>query len=131
MTNNPYASPATDIGPSEEAALRPGDRTLAGIARPTFVAWERLRVIYVILLAVLTVSLAGSSITRIRTIVVILEGAIIANVCYFAGPIGETYVRWLGYDGKWLRGFLFVAGTLFTAILAVVAMAGTLLPDQN
>jgi hypothetical protein len=58
------------------------------------------------------------------------EGAVIANVLYFAGPFGETYARWLGYDGKMIRWFLFAAGTTLTAILAVAAIASTWNPDD-
>ncbi|MCC7336402.1 MAG: hypothetical protein IT422_15035 [Pirellulaceae bacterium] len=48
-----------------------------------------------------------------------------------AGPILETYVRWLGYDRKWVRWFLFAGGTVLTAILALISLASGLIPDQN
>ncbi len=63
--------------------------------------------------------------------VLIAEGAIVANLCYFAGPIIETYVRWLGYDRKWVRWFLFVGGTVLTGMLAIATMAFMFLPDQD
>ncbi len=106
-------------------------QTLGGIAKWTFLAWERLRVIYIILLGLLTLLLAGPELLRLRTMVMVVEGAIVANICYFAGPIIEIYVRWLGYRGKWLRWFLFISGTLVSAVLAIAAMASMLLPNQN
>ncbi|MEO8270952.1 MAG: hypothetical protein ABI557_14610, partial [Aureliella sp.] len=68
---------------------------------------------------------------KLRTIILIIEGAIVANACYFAGPITETYVRWLGYEGKWIRWFLFLGGTLLTAILAVETMLTVFHAEQG
>lgn len=103
-----------------------------------FIAWERLRVVYVVLLGVFTIVLAipgviynGSQLLTFRGLIMIAEGAIVANVCFFAGPILETYVRWLGYDRKWVRWFLFAGGTVLTAILALISLASGLIPDQN
>lgn len=127
MPENPYTSPTSDASDSVQAV----PQTLGVIAKSTFLAWERLRVIYIILLGLLTLLLAGPELLRLRTMVMIVEGAIVANVCYFAGPTMETYVRWLGYRGKWLRWFLFISGTLVSAVLAIAAMASMLLPNQN
>lgn len=127
MPENPYSSPTSDASDPAHAA----PQTLAVIAKSTFLAWERLRVIYIILLGLLTLLLAGPELLRLRTMVMVVEGAIVANLCYFAGPIIEAYVRWLGYRGKWLRWFLFISGTLVSAVLAIAAMASMLLPNQN
>ena len=100
--------------------------------------WERLRVLYIALLGALTVFLAmpgvihnGSQLFTFRGMFILVEGAIIANICYFAGPTVETYVRWLGYDRKWVRWILFIGGTLLTAMLAIVSIAEALLPNPN
>ena len=127
--DNPYSSPTVDTLSTVEAAKSVSDRTLHNIARKTFLAWERLRIIYIVLLGLLTLLLAGSSLVRFRTIVMIVEGAIIANVAFFAGPTVETYLGWLGYEGKWVRWFLFVGGTLLTMLLAVATMASKFVPD--
>ena len=82
------------------------------------------------MLGMLTLLLAGPNIQQFRTLMLIAEGAIVANICYFAGPIVETYVRWLGYDGKWVRWFLFVGGTSLTAVLAFASLASLFLPAQ-
>jgi hypothetical protein len=131
MTTNPYATTSLESG--DPAAL-PGsaDRaSLMEILRQTFLAWERLRIVYIALLALLTLLLAGQNLLRIQTLVMIVEGAIVANVCFFAGPITESYIHWLGYEGKWVRWFLFIAGTFLTAILAIAGFATVFLPNQN
>ncbi len=87
--------------------------------------------VFIVMLGLLTLLLAGPNLTKLRTLVMIAEGAIVANLCYFAGPITETYVRWLGYERKWVRWFLFVGGTMLTGILAIVTMASMFLPDQD
>ncbi|WP_144058793.1 hypothetical protein [Rhodopirellula sp. SWK7] len=131
MTGNPYASPVPGPDMDRNESHLPADVTLGGIARPVFLAWERLRVVYVVLLGAFTLLLVGSGIFRMPMLVRIGEGAIAANLCFFAGPVVETYVRWLGYRGKMLRWFLFVSGVLLSMILVIATLAGVLLPDQN
>ncbi|QDV47170.1 hypothetical protein Enr13x_70790 [Stieleria neptunia] len=133
MTKNPYSTPLFDASSAtaDSQAASTKSLSLGSIAKSTFLAWERLRLIFVVVLGLLTLLLAGPDLTKLRTLVLIAEGAIIANVCFFAGPIIETYVRWLGYDRKWVRWFLFVGGTMLTAMLAVATMASIFLPDQN
>lgn len=133
MPDNPYSSPTPDT-PSETAASplsADSIPTLGEIAKQTFLAWEKLRIAYIVSLGLLTVLLAGPNLTNLRTLIMITEGAIVANVCYFAGPVTETYVRWLGYDRKWVRWFLFGGGLLLTALLVFATMASMLLPDQD
>jgi hypothetical protein len=132
MPDNPYSSPSNDISPDTTAALPPSEssNSLAAIAKATFLAWERLRILFIVVLGLVTVLLAGRNIATLRTLVLIAEGAIFANICYFAGPVVETYVRWLGYEGKWVRWFLFAGGTTLTAILAAATMGSMFLPDD-
>lgn len=133
MKDNPY-SPTTTAA-FDEARMRspesPAFTSLGSLAKPIFLAWERLRIVFVIVLGVLTLLLAGANITEFRSLMLIAEGAIVANVCYFAGPVIETYICWLGYNGRWVRWVLFIGGTLLTAVLAVATMASMFLPDQN
>ena len=56
-----------------------------------------------------------------------IVGAVIANICYFAGPILETYITWLGYRGRWLRIVLFVLGTLLSCTLALIVLIDVLM----
>lgn len=60
----------------------------------------------------------------------IIVGAVVANVAYFAGPTIETYIRWLGYERMWPRWLMFGSGTLLSIVLAVGVLATALLPSQ-
>lgn len=122
-SDNPYSAPLETPHPIA-ADSKPG-RSFGEIARATFLAWEKLRVFYVMALVVGTCLGAAFEFPSdwAELILVIFAGAITANVAYFAGPIIETYVTWLGYRGTWLRKSLFVAGTLFAFMLSVGTVA--------
>lgn len=130
MSSNPYSAPPTlDTTPPPNAAVSP--RTLSEIARTTFLAWEKLRIVYVGLLGLWTLLLCGRAIVDIDLLIMIVLGGIFSNFCFFAGPILETYVRWLGYKGYLLRWILFSSGTLLTMIAATIALSSHLLPAPN
>ena len=132
MTENPYLSPS-DVPPATTPATDDkANPALLTIARQTFLAWEKLRVVYVAILAVITILLiAPSGFLSRRLLLLTAEGAVVANTAYFAGPIVETYIKWLGYDRAWPRWVMFAAGTLLSIILAVGTLASGLLPDQD
>ena len=65
-----------------------------------------------------------------NTLRLIIEGAVVANFAYFAGPTVETYVRWLGHERMWPRWLMFGSGTLLSIVLAVGVLATALLPSQ-
>lgn len=60
----------------------------------------------------------------------IVFGAVVANVLYFAGPIVDTYIRWLGYKHSWPRWTMFVGGTLLSIVFAIGLLSIHLLPNQ-
>lgn len=128
MSENPYSiSEISDPAASSSSE----DAALMTIARKTFLAWEKLRVIYVVLLGIWTLILVGPfGLTNLPTLRLIVLGAVLANVLYFAGPTIETYIRWLGYRRLWPRVLMFLGGTLLSMILATAALALTMLPDQ-
>jgi len=131
MPDNPYtATPTTSLeSPTEPEGAH---RSLLATARRVFLAWEKLRIAYVIILALITLLLIGvSGILNLRLLRLIIMGAVAANVAYFAGPTIETYVRWLGYNKIWPRWFMFIGGTLFSIFLAIGLLATELLPDQT
>jgi len=130
MTENPYSTPLSETTSNPGSGPAAGSTTLGSIAKTTFLAWERLRIPFVIILGLLTLSLAGRNLLEPRALSVIVVCAVFANLCFFAGPIVETYVRWLGYEQKWVRWFLFVGGTLLSALLAVATLASMFLPNQ-
>jgi len=124
---NPYSSPTTTSKFADDIAVQLEQNTsLTTLARRIFLAWERLRILYIALLALLTLVLAGTQIFEPEMLALVVGGAIVSNVCYFAGPIVETYITWLGYDGKRIRWLLFAGGTLMTAMVAYMSIATTL-----
>jgi len=125
MLDNPYSSPTAASGAENVVAVET-TTSLATIARRIFLAWERLRILYIGLLGLLTLIVAGTQILEPEILFLVVGGAIISNVCYFAGPIAETYITWLGFEGAWLRWLLFIGGTLMTAIVAVVSLTTAL-----
>lgn len=95
-------------------------------AKAIFRQWERRRPIYNIVLVVvssLALPLAGASIRMPWFWMDVLAGAIFANVCFFAGPILESYLDWLGRRPRRLAVVLFVAGTVLASLLAVICIA--------
>lgn len=52
--------------------------------------------------------------------------AIGANACFFAGPLAEAYLRWLGLEGRWIGRCLFVLG-LAVAVPLTLAVLSVLL----
>ncbi|TWT92412.1 hypothetical protein [Stieleria varia] len=127
--SNPYAPPTETVETSQRA-------TLPEVAKPIFLIWEKLRLIYIAVLGMIT---AGALVMhQISTPVTgkemqealgaVLFGAIFANLCYFAGPVIETYITWLGYRGLALRWALFITGTAFAGLLALVTIGFTLSP---
>ena len=126
MTINPYSSSSLETPSEEVVPTATHSQTLVEIVKTTFLAWERLRIIYVLLLGILTVVLVGPQPIHIPIVIVIAGGAVLANLCYFAGPILESYVRWLGYRGIGLRWFLFIGGTLLTAMLEIALLGARL-----
>lgn len=127
---NPYSTPLPEPAcqPNERPTV--SQRSLGEIARRVFLSWEKLRVVFIMALSLLTALLTGPDLLRWRVLLFVIEGAVLANLAYFAGPIVETYVCWLGYDRKWVRWFLFVSGTLFTAFLCIGELSFVLHPAQ-
>ncbi len=129
MTQNPYTATTTFSRAIPESEVV--QTSLLAIARSVFLAWEKLRIAYVILLSLITVLLTGvTGILNLRLLRLIVVGAVVANVAYFAGPTIETYVRWLGYNRTWPRWVMFIGGTLISIVLTIGVLATELLPDQ-
>ena len=128
---NPYQAPVAEVADPEST----NSRSLNEIARKTFLEWEKLRLFYVAALAVMTL-LAGAInvsalLLSVEFWVMVAIGAVFANLCYFAGPMIESYVKWLGVRAPWLRAILFVVGTLFACGLAFAAIINHLISTTN
>jgi hypothetical protein len=125
-TDNPYSAP---VAASDDVATTPDQSlSLGQIARSTFWAWEKLRLVFIAVLAALTLLLGSSQWNSLDFWMIAVEGAIAVNLCYFAGPIVETYVTWLGLRGRWLRPLLFLMGLFFSCLLVVAQLAASWLP---
>jgi len=138
MSDSADISPTIDTPFTGNSSSNHAGPSLLSLARSVFIEWERLRIVYIVTLGAFTMMLAvpgvfynGSQLLSMRGLLMIAEGAIVANIIYFAGPTTETYYRWLGYDRKSCRWFLFLSGTLLTAVLAIVFLSSRLISVQN
>ena len=124
MGSNPYAD-ACDTPGTPGAPPVP----FGVLARAVFLRWERLRLLYLGLLVPFTLLLHAvvGAFTPERLFEAFL-GGVLANVCYFAGPVAEVYLRWLGVAGRWPRWLLFGAGTTLTALLCVATLLDRIVP---
>ena len=95
------------------------------IARRTFIAWEKLRLIYLFVLAAVTLFLL--EMFRLTTEPAawfdVMAGTVVANILYLLGPACETYVRWLGAPARAAIAFRVVAFVIGTMIAVVLAFA--------
>ena len=110
----------------------PAKETFAGAVRDVFLRWERWRLVYNLALVGLVITLAvawgdGNS-NWVRLAVECVLGAIVANLCYFAGPIADAYLLWLGIHHRAVAPFLLGCGLLFTMGLAAVTVGESLSP---
>ena len=82
-----------------------------------FLAWEKMRLAYNLVLATvvsLFIGLFGVSISFLS----LLEPAVAANVCFCDGPVVEGYVCLLTRERRLVRGLVFLFGTLLATFLA-------------
>lgn len=126
---NPFAAPAVD-DPLTSPAPQAVD-SLMQIAKRTFLAWEKLRLIYIAILIFETLFLGMNLLRTVEFWVTAVIGGVVANLCFFLGPIVETYLTWLGFQAKWLRWLLLALGTMFTmvGVLAVIIALGFPAPN--
>ena len=135
MTENPYQAPVVS------AELQRPPKTYASpildVAKPIFVKWEMLRIVYC-LICMIGVLVSMSVCDRFpngmftdRQVTPVLLGwesyvlyGLVANVCFFAGPVVETYVTWLGIKHLGIRITCFLLGTLATLLAAHLAVIG-------
>ena len=126
--DDPYQSPqtATAVESPETDPAAPWPAV-----RRVFLAWEKLRLLYNAILVPWT--LAGLVVSWPPSGVVVAEVlvcGILANVLYLAAPTVESYVAWLGFESPLIRWGLFIAGTLFTMLLAAAYVFSIALPNQ-
>jgi hypothetical protein len=124
---NPYQTPMNGESP---AVAPPVFRDAT--AREVFLAWEKLRLPYNLVLLMATcfaLPFAWADWVQPRRVFLgLVFGAILANVCFCAGPCAEGYLHLLGARGSGARIGLFAAGTLFSLLLAMFAILSMTYP---
>ncbi len=105
-----------------EPADSPPVRTML-IARAVFIKWEKLRIVYNILLLVLlwfvVTPMTHRSVLNPFLLTYYLLGGLAANMCFFAGPLLESYLAWLKIQSPWITAAIFIGGVLVSVPLLV------------
>lgn len=78
-----------------------------------FIRGGKLRLIYNLSMVIVVFAPSRNSISLPdwSEIPILLLGAILANLCFFAGPMAETYLSWMGIRKSYISPALFLAGT--------------------
>ena len=96
-------------------------KKLAESGKPIFLRWEKLRVLFIGLCSAFSIFAMYKQQFWPDTLehwIVLIGGAFVANVLYLAGPIVESYLKWLEYPYQMVGNSLFLAGTAVTCMLA-------------
>jgi hypothetical protein len=92
--------------------------SLSDFLKPIFLKWEKLRIPYNLILALVLILSHGQSMGarffHPLALSIWLTGAVLANLCFFAGPLAEAYIAWLGLRSRVVTVVLFVGGVLIS-----------------
>lgn len=112
---------------SPEASLDPKPSFLDA-AKRICIEWEKLRILYNgALVSWVVYVIEKSNPALFQTFefwAVCLTGAIMANICFLAGPVVEAYFHWIGLRHWTLRWTLMIVGTSLTGFLAAGVLFG-------
>ncbi|NNJ24676.1 hypothetical protein [Alienimonas chondri] len=118
---------ADPIAPADGAA-KFGQAELKAI----FLSWERLRIVFNLVLAGLCSPLALLCGPETYAAPAfwgnVFAGVLLVNVLFFAGPAVESYLDWLGLRHRAIRWGLFLLGLLPT--MAYAALSVLVFPTQ-
>lgn len=129
---NPYAP--TDNIENDEGWELAGQKLDAKNVRlirvgRTFVTWEKLRLVYNLILLCVTVLTCGFcvmclpvSIDEGDLIGRVIVGALLANLCFCLGPLIDGYLSWFGWRSTFSTSVLFLFGTLLSIVLAALSI---------
>lgn len=124
MSDDPYQPPA------ESAVAEMTDQSPWPTIRRIFLAWEKLRLLYNAILIPWTLIGIGSAWPLSNFVLVeIVFCGFAANVLFLAAPAVESYIAWLGFESPMIRWGLFIAGTLFTMLLAAAVVLSVAHPN--
>jgi hypothetical protein len=108
-----------------------GFSALSHFLKPIFYKWEKLRLLYNFILAVILLLSHGLSLKwqffHPIWLSIWLAGGIGANLCFFIGPLVESYLTWLGFRSRWVTGLIFVIG-VFLSLPCVLLFPLAFLP---
>lgn len=103
------------------------------IAKPIFLKWERLRIIYngilFVTLALVLFKANGAFLQIAKNpiyFLVYLMYGVGANICYFAGPTAETYMEWLGINKNYVTIVMFTIGVSISIPLVFLSAVNPL-----
>lgn len=85
------------------------------VVRSILTRWERLRILYnLILTAIVVLPLGGGPVElpALADLPILAVGAVLANLCYLAGPAAECYFALLGLRSRRVTLILFMGGVL-------------------
>lgn len=94
-----------------------------------FYSWEKLRIIYnlVLLFFFAAISISAIFYNDFGTLDISIKNlliqsfflALLANVLYLAGPILDSYLRWLGNQYKYQKHIIFMCGLILSLVLEI------------
>ena len=139
-SDNPYAAPVQDVGDNEEWEFG-GQKLDAANARyirvgRTAVTWEKLRLLYNLILACVTVLTAvlllvfsHAPMNPERLMLQVFFGVFFANVFFCMGPLVDGYLSWLNLRSAFTTAGIFVLGTIVAIFLTILTVAASTMPD--
>ena len=108
-----------------EPEIAQGKASAKNTDLPLLMAWERLRVVYNLVLIVIVVIIAASR--RMlwsdhRFPVFLFERVVLANLCFCAGPVIDGYLHLLKIGGRPSRLILFFCGLVLSILITIVSV---------
>lgn len=102
--------------------------------RATLVAWERLRLLFNLVVAAIflctAIPMLGPQHLESRSFWIrVAFWGLVANICYLCGPGIDLYLQALGCRIRGLRVATFILGTLLCGLLAFMFVFTTMMRD--
>ena len=108
----------TSAPPVSEPLAPPVEET----AQSAFLGWEKLRVAFNGVLVVVVLLSAGSALSEEAFWLFVVQGALLANLCFCLGPVVEGYLTLAGSGRQPARWIVFSLGVMAGCLLAYLAV---------